>query len=181
MADLNPEVEKLIDPLCKAAYAAKNDRRPSYGEMVSLLEDLGWTNKASNVEGGFEEDGTISESKRFEISFWYPPEKNGFGYTIEMAYDQARVNLDKEERKQELRAGVSSVHCNLCGEDTRKFFDEGDKRGEYYGLIDANFTTGYLSDDLYDGMSITFSLCEKCLAELFLKFKVPPKVGIYMP
>lgn len=88
------------------------------------------------------------------------------------------------QRKEELKKGTAVVHCNKCGADCQRFVKDidGNKFSVgYYGLIDANVHGGFESDHLSDCVEYTFSLCEKCLKELFDTFKTPPKLYVYMP
>lgn len=64
------------------------------------------------------------------------------------------------------------VRCNMCENSLIKGEEYTFK--DYYGLINATFTTGYYSDDFPDGFRYTFSLCESCLRTLFCKFKIQP-------
>jgi hypothetical protein len=50
---------------------------------------------------------------------------------------------------------------------------------ENYGLIKAQVMGGYYSTGLEDESSYSFSICEKCLAEIFKKFKIPVKKQTY--
>ncbi len=60
---------------------------------------------------------------------------------------------------------VEDTLCNKCGESCGK--------DEYpYGLIEAKVCGGYNSPRLSDGHAYKFSLCEDCLAGLFLEFKI---------
>lgn len=80
------------------------------------------------------------------------------------------------------REVVLEQRCNKCGElcttpsletDLAMHPANGRER-EWYGLIDAEFTTGYFSDALVDGHKYTFSMCEPCLKALFETFTIPP-------
>jgi hypothetical protein len=66
---------------------------------------------------------------------------------------------------------VDDVICNKCGKSCRPSKEVPD----FYGLIEASFTTGYESAALPDGSIYTFSLCENCLAELFETFQIEPE------
>lgn len=64
--------------------------------------------------------------------------------------------------------------CNKCGECTRHL---GTYNETYpSGLENAEVQGGYESYHLFDCTTYTFSLCEKCLRELFNSCKVPPIV-----
>lgn len=70
---------------------------------------------------------------------------------------------------------VEDILCNKCGESCEKsFYDSYVKiHSEFYGLIETRAESGYLSDHLEDGYSYVFSLCEKCLKNMFKRFKIP--------
>ena len=72
--------------------------------------------------------------------------------------------------KQEVEI-VEDVICNKCGSSCRPSNEVPD----FYGLIEASFTTGYESVALPDGKEYTFSLCESCIAELFKSFAINPE------
>jgi hypothetical protein len=60
---------------------------------------------------------------------------------------------------------VYDVLCNKCGSTC--FPNDAQ---EPYGLIEAEVIGGYFSTSLQDCMRYKFSLCEKCLKELFDSF-----------
>lgn len=65
---------------------------------------------------------------------------------------------------------VASYICNKCG---GSLCDDG-----YYpyGLVETKVGGGYNSEHLTDLLTYTFSICEKCLRDLFSTFKIPPTV-----
>lgn len=67
------------------------------------------------------------------------------------------------------------VHvCNKCGECTRPL---GTHNETYpHGLENMDVRGGYDSYHLFDMTTYTFSLCEKCLRQLFNECKIPPQV-----
>jgi hypothetical protein len=69
---------------------------------------------------------------------------------------------------------IKCKYCNICKTYLKNI------HGSYYGLVDANFSSGYDSTHFIDGFSFTFSLCEKCLYDLFDKFKKSPKIKGYI-
>lgn len=79
--------------------------------------------------------------------------------------------------------------CNRCaGSLMPLVYKENRPSGEHFGdnsgphgLVDAEVSGGYHSHFLNDMSNYRFSLCEKCLRELFTSFKVPPKVWLYPP
>jgi len=70
---------------------------------------------------------------------------------------------------------VSDVICNKCGQSCRP----SEEVPDFYGLIEASFTTGYESKALPDGVCYSFSLCEGCLAKLFDTFQIKPEIKEY--
>jgi hypothetical protein len=62
---------------------------------------------------------------------------------------------------------VTDVVCNKCGKTCMV-------EGEPYGLS-AVVGGGYNSSHLRDFTTYHFDLCEKCLAELFVGFKIQPE------
>jgi hypothetical protein len=86
-----------------------------------------------------------------------------------------------EERREKLcdhcnnsgkQINPKEIFCNMCG-DCLALKDNG-----YYphGLYNAKVYGGYFSDHLIDLHEYTFSLCEKCLREMFNKCKIKPDV-----
>ena len=69
------------------------------------------------------------------------------------------------------------ILCNLCGESMCPLGTEFEQ--DPLGLINAQVTGGYFSDHLLDLNTYQFSLCEKCLRHIFMKCKIPPKIGEY--
>jgi hypothetical protein len=65
---------------------------------------------------------------------------------------------------------VEDIICNKCGNSCRPPGIE-----DFYGLIEVGFSTGYFSPAFPDGVSYTFSMCEKCLKEIFDTFKIKPQ------
>lgn len=68
---------------------------------------------------------------------------------------------------------VKCKYCNICKAYLKNIHDS------YYGLVDAKFSSGYDSTHFLDGYSFTFSLCEKCLYDLFDKFTKSPNIINY--
>jgi len=68
------------------------------------------------------------------------------------------------------REVVEDIICNKCGQSLL-VLDEGIK--DYSGLIEYEIIGGYCSPVFADCSKYTFSLCEKCLNELFKTFKIP--------
>ena len=79
-----------------------------------------------------------------------------------------------------------SYICNQCGGPlcTQDYPDGYDtsKDPDFYtpnGLVEHSITGGYSSTELMDLTTYTFSLCERCLRNLFNQFKIPPHVSVY--
>jgi|SRR5579885_683329 len=67
------------------------------------------------------------------------------------------------------------ILCNRCAGPMRPL---GTFNEQYeHGLENSAITGGYDSYHLFDMTTYTFSLCEKCLRELFNEFKIPPLVS----
>lgn len=66
---------------------------------------------------------------------------------------------------------IEDIICNKCGETCRLWED-----GQFGGLIENKYTGGYGSI-LGDMTTYTYSICEKCMKELFDTFKIPVSVG----
>jgi hypothetical protein len=70
--------------------------------------------------------------------------------------------------------------CNMCGEcmcidvSTPTGRWKSDKAA---GLHNVKYTAGYESYHLFDCITYTFSLCEKCLRQLFFQCKIKPAVS----
>jgi len=67
---------------------------------------------------------------------------------------------------------VDDILCDKCGESC-KLRDSS----EFGGLIEARVCGGYYSTHLEDGEDFNFSICEKCLFEMFKDFKINPRKG----
>ena len=63
-------------------------------------------------------------------------------------------------------------NCNLCGNNLHP----EDSEFEPYGLVNTAVTGGYFSTHLSDMSKYTFSLCESCLRDLFVKCKIKPEI-----
>lgn len=80
----------------------------------------------------------------------------------------------KSKRQEEVEF-TEDVLCNKCGNSLKiGHFNE------FYGLVEVEFSTGYFSNALPDGMIYSFSLCEPCLEKLFKEFKLPPTEKEYI-
>lgn len=71
-----------------------------------------------------------------------------------------------EKKRQDLCNPDKEIFCNLCGMSCRGVV------GNFNGLIEAKVYGAYDSTHLGDGDIYKFSLCERCLSELFDKFKL---------
>lgn len=88
------------------------------------------------------------------------------------------------ERKQSFSDRSVECLCNKCESDLMLYDTNayGDKIPVgYHGLVDAVVNGGYYSEHLSDTVTYRFSLCEKCLLELFETFKKAPEISCYMP
>lgn len=79
----------------------------------------------------------------------------------------------------ETKEVVKDVFCNKCGASCLKVMVADEPPSEDYS-IHVEFSTGYCSDDLWDGHYFRFDLCEKCIKDLMLSFLHPPETKDYM-
>lgn len=63
---------------------------------------------------------------------------------------------------------TTDILCNRCGESCK-----GDLN--FNGLIEAQVVGAYDSTSLLDNVIYTFSMCEKCLSEMFRYFAHQPQ------
>jgi len=69
---------------------------------------------------------------------------------------------------------IENEICNNCGQS---MVVHRDRLGpEIEGLSEVTISGGYFSKHLGDSIEYKFSLCEKCLSESMLEFKIPPEV-----
>lgn len=72
---------------------------------------------------------------------------------------------------------IDACHCNQCGGSLKQREDGLDS---IVGLIEQTYVGGWYSSPLNDTTHYKFSLCEICLAKMFLNFKTPPEIsGMY--
>jgi hypothetical protein len=71
----------------------------------------------------------------------------------------------------------TTILCNMCGGHTR-FLNTMNEQS-VFGLENCTVSAGYESYHLLDCTQYTFNLCEKCLRQLFIQFKIPPKIDGY--
>ncbi len=77
----------------------------------------------------------------------------------------------KEIKVVSIKKEIDECLCNKCARALRKNPNAG-----LYGLIEHTYSGHYGSNPLNDLTDYTFSLCEFCLADMFLEFKLPPKI-----
>lgn len=70
---------------------------------------------------------------------------------------------------------IEDCLCNKCGESQLYASEDGFECKDIYGVV-CDFTGGYFSKYLADCTRYQFSLCEKCLKELFDTFKIPVQI-----
>ena len=67
---------------------------------------------------------------------------------------------------------IKDILCNNCGESCFREYNA-------LGLIETEVCGGYYSVELEDMKTYTFSICEKCLVELFKQFNIKPQIDDY--
>jgi len=74
----------------------------------------------------------------------------------------------RKETKSITEDVVEDIICNKCGKSLKDSCDMN-----YEGLTEARICGGYASK-IGDMLELSFSLCEKCLIELFKTFVIKP-------
>jgi len=75
---------------------------------------------------------------------------------------------------------TDDIICNKCGNSLKHLISTDNPPSfNYCGLEEAIVHGTYGSDPLEDCTDYIFSLCEKCLYELFNTFKIPVKEQSY--
>jgi hypothetical protein len=82
--------------------------------------------------------------------------------------------MTKVQRENLANAGEPEIFCNKCSMSCRGHV------GNFNGLIEARVDGAYDSSHLEDGAVYIFSLCEKCLTDLFSTFKLDPYKGNFI-
>ena len=139
-------------------FVIERDWTPEQQEK--FLNDHGWTQNKPTSKWG--------------TDMWSHPDCSFVGCSKLVALGMAFRDECKKKRKQEIRDRTAVIKCNKCGDNLL--------RGEmgYYGMIDAEVNGGYDSDPLEDTLIYRFSLCEKCVYEMFLSFKEFPSIKSYL-
>lgn len=82
-------------------------------------------------------------------------------------------------KKMEIRTRqvntIVEVICNRCGNSCGTM-TPASELPEFHGLIEVHVDGTYFSPHLADLMRYRFSICEKCLTELFSTFKIQPEM-----
>jgi len=142
-------------------YVYAEENKASRDEMIKYLKELNYDIHYPEEEKEFK---FIFVSKKGEGDYVRP--------CLEMAYNAEKVNELYTDKTKNLL-------CNKCGGDMNKYWDD-DEPGSPHGLVNAKVNGGYLSEPLMDTTVYKFSLCEHCLHEMFLGFKSPPEISLYM-
>ena len=80
----------------------------------------------------------------------------------------------------QLMEDPTTVLCNSCG--NCMYFSVNARSGTWqlepgYGLLNIKVSGGFNSYYLIDMTNYTFNLCEKCIRNLFMNFKIKPRVN----
>ena len=154
------------------------DKEVSYQEKYDLLVSHGW-------------EQIDYKNDDWKGVFWRRVGSDDGGMSIDPAYALALLDNPKEEDKglidhcktRENGDYRREFPCNKCGEDIRRSEDDADGNKFYWGYYgqEVKYSGGYGSDPLQDTITYQFILCEQCLHDLMLTFKIPPKINTYMP
>jgi hypothetical protein len=76
---------------------------------------------------------------------------------------------------------VDDIICNKCGKSLKEEIRDGMVliNEEFCGLMETEVYGQYYSPYLENGQIYRFSLCEKCLKNLFRRFKIPVEKESY--
>lgn len=81
------------------------------------------------------------------------------------------MRITEQKEVTEVKSITTDILCNKCGGSCKLYeFKENDF--EFGGLIEVKIMGRYFSSHLEDCRDYTFSICEKCLKELFESFKI---------
>lgn len=160
-----------MEELINKAYSDKKKRlnQISKADKLFFITENGWV---------------LNKRGDLACDMYSNNKKNVLGITLEMAYEMEYQDKLTKQRKEDMQEGKIKIICNKCGDDCQKLdsdMDGNEFSVGYYGLIDAEVSGGYYSDHLSDCVNYKFSLCEKCVKEMFDTFKVKPDVYVYMP
>lgn len=144
---------------------------PPIDEMQDFLRKQEWTSYQSKLGDN-------------SIEMWRPPWEKDGGASLHLAYTLAKNQQQERLRKEAVEAGTAKVRCNKCGEMLAKYDKSADPPHAdgkkhfvgYYGLVNTMYKTGFWSEHMPDCQRYIFSLCEKCIAEMFKTFKYEPDV-----
>ncbi len=95
------------------------------------------------------------------------------------------MRVTRTEKRETSVTITTDVLCNKCGgscvsQEWRSQVSNGaDVAGYVEGLTNASVSGGYGSRYLLDMTTYAFSICERCLREMFDAFVIPPAVGAY--
>lgn len=150
----------------------------SQEEMKEYMEGRGYSVTLLEIDLTSKEKNRAFEPPPPQVYF---AKKGDSDFSVNLP--QAYV-LEKERERLEIekKSSIKIVCCNKCGNSMMRDYckDSSPEEGCAYGLVGAKVNGGYLSDPLEDITSYEFNICENCLYEMFLEFKIPPKIGCYM-
>lgn len=164
MSMTKEQFEDYVENSAKEFYHSVQNKSKQFSqeEKIEYLKNLGY-----KVED--------SKNNEFNIIFVYKPDNDGMRPNLDMAF-----NYEKSQEIQNEKEKLKNLLCNKCGGDMNQYFDEDKKEGEPYGMVNVKVSGGYLSDPLNDLTSYKFNLCEHCIYEMFLSFKNPPEISLYL-
>lgn len=116
-------------------------------------------------------------------SMWERIDNPGWAISLTCAYGIETRKANSERREQAIKDGTARICCHKCKADLQKWDTDVDGNRfsvGYYGLVDAKCSGGFNSEQLSDGGIYRFSLCEKCLMEMFETFAMLPDVDCYL-
>ena len=157
------------------------ERKIPREEMEEYVKARGW----QKVEWEYEKD--------LIIPMWNRTDDVCGSCSLEVAYANAKLN-DPDGNDMGLNewckkhAGTKErftkeFSCNKCLKPILVYEEniDGEKFPVGYYGSETKYSGGYNSTPLIDTMIYEFILCEQCLHDFMLTFKMPPKINTYMP
>ena len=169
--------EEFIDYTNEEFHKRMEEKQIPRSEMIDYVEARGWTKEPEYPNDDL------------NIPMWRKGEVCG---SIHVAYSQAKL-ADPDDNDMGLvewckaKSGkerfTKEFSCNKCLKPILVYEEniDGEKFPVGYYGSETKYSGGYNSTPLIDTMIYEFILCEQCLHDFMLTFKMPPKINTYMP
>jgi hypothetical protein len=163
---------------------SESEPKPDINEMIAFLVQEGWEREDHDLSM------KVGPGERRTLKmpmFRRPGPKTNTLVSVSVAYKTAVWEKENRDLETYMENREGPILCNMCGQDCAKYETFGKKLGEegdpkernvgYYGLINANLSGGFFSENdmICDLTTYNFSICEDCMGKIFKQFKIPPK------